>query len=237
MKLHIIGKYGPYPKRGKGTSSYLVEAEGKRILLDCGAGAASFLGEEAAGLDCVVLSHLHPDHICDLLLLDQAIRMQAPGRRVDLYLPQVAGSVHGLLRSLEGFSPIPVEGECSFDRKELVLRFWPLTHPVPSYGVSLEAGGRRLAYTGDTTLDSRIVKLLAGADAALMDAAFTRETLPPNPAHLWAEQCGRYAREAGVGRLFLSHIHPLVDEAVVEAEAAEAFSGAQVVREGACYTI
>ena len=71
-----------------------------------------------------------------------------------------------------------------------------------------------MAYTGDTTLDSRIVKLLAGADAALMDAAFTRETLPPNPAHLWAEQCGRYAREAGVGRLLLSHIHPLADEAV-----------------------
>jgi ribonuclease BN (tRNA processing enzyme) len=237
MKLSVIGKYGPYPIQGGGTSCYLVKAAGKRILLDCGAGAVSHLGEKAAGLDCVVLSHLHPDHICDLLLLDQAIRMQAPDRKVDLYLPLVPGPMHELIQSLEGFSILAVEGECSFEREGVSLRFLPLTHPVPSYGVALQAEGRTLAYTGDTSEDPRIVRLLAGADAALMDAAFTRDTLPAMPAHLCAERCGQYAREAGVAKLLLTHIHPLAKEAEVEAEASEAFSGAMVVKEGACYTI
>jgi len=47
----------------------------------------------------------------------------------------------------------------------------------------------------------------------------------PNPVHLHAGQCGQVAREAGLGRLVLSHFYPIAERYDVKAQAGEAFDG------------
>ena len=51
----------------------------------------------------------------------------------------------------------------------------------------------------------------------------------PNPVHLHAGQCGQVAREAGVGKLILSHFYPITERYNVQEQAGEAFGGTIVV--------
>src|SRR2546422_840776 len=68
MKLTILGKWSPYPPAGGACPGYLVEADGVRILLDCGSGVVSSLHRfgTAFDLNAIVISHLHPDHFTDI---------------------------------------------------------------------------------------------------------------------------------------------------------------------------
>jgi dihydroorotate dehydrogenase (NAD+) catalytic subunit len=68
MKLTVVGCSGSFPSADSACSSYLVEAEGYRLLLDLGNGALGEL-QKYSGLydiDAVVISHLHPDHFIDM---------------------------------------------------------------------------------------------------------------------------------------------------------------------------
>ena len=59
MKLTVLGKYGPFPRPNGGTSSYLLQVDGKNILIDCGAGAFSRLTNiiKPEEIDVIFLSH------------------------------------------------------------------------------------------------------------------------------------------------------------------------------------
>src|SRR5207249_4685392 len=66
--LTILGKWSPYPPAGGACPGYLVEADGVRILLDCGSGVVSSLHRvgTAFDLNAIVIYHLHPDHFTDI---------------------------------------------------------------------------------------------------------------------------------------------------------------------------
>ncbi|HEY3614439.1 MAG TPA: MBL fold metallo-hydrolase, partial [Gaiellales bacterium] len=68
--LHVLGCATAGGNPGEACSGYLVTAGGSRILLDCGPGVvASLLARDASPLTAVVLSHLHFDHIGDVVPL------------------------------------------------------------------------------------------------------------------------------------------------------------------------
>jgi ribonuclease BN (tRNA processing enzyme) len=75
------------------------------ILLDCGPGiAAKLLAEmDACDLDAVIISHMHPDHILDLVALGYALMTEwiakRRHKRVILWVPQGGEE---LLRQLSG---------------------------------------------------------------------------------------------------------------------------------------
>ena len=71
MELTVLGKYGPFPKEGGATSSYLLKVDGKVILIDCGAGSVSRLLKHARieDIDVIIVSHFHFDHSSDLGVL------------------------------------------------------------------------------------------------------------------------------------------------------------------------
>ena len=95
MRLTILGCQGPYPEAGGACSAYLVEAGGKRVLMEAGSGCLARLGGMMAleALDAVVLSHLHFDHMGEMPLLGYAL--QGCGK-----LPVPAGEAgqHGAAR-------------------------------------------------------------------------------------------------------------------------------------------
>src|SRR5690606_10081583 len=68
MKLTVVGCSGSFPSPDSACSSYLVEADGYRLLLDMGNGALGALQRHCGlyDLDAVALSHLHADHCIDM---------------------------------------------------------------------------------------------------------------------------------------------------------------------------
>ena len=69
MELRVLGKSPAWQDAGGACSGYLVVADGTCLLLDCGSGVFGKLRSvvDYAEVDAVVVSHLHADHILDLV--------------------------------------------------------------------------------------------------------------------------------------------------------------------------
>lgn len=233
MRMTVYGGCGAWPAAGQACSGYLVESEGFRLLIDPGyAVLPRLLADVTAGqIDAVLVSHSHPDHCADLHPLLRARSLGAgelpllpvyapPGavdRVVSLSRP---GAFQGVLTVTE-FPP----GE-SFGIGPFRIDTWELPHFVPNAGLRLSAGGRVLAYTGDTGPSPDIVSLARDADLFLAEATYPEEIPGSDAAYLSsARQAGENAARAGVGRLILTHLWPGTDPALAEAAARRAYPG------------
>src|SRR5688500_9298481 len=82
-RLVVLGTCGAWPEPGRACSGYLLEHAGSRIAIDLGYGTLPRLLREldsaaAEGLDAVIVSHRHPDHMLDLHGLFRARSFGAP---------------------------------------------------------------------------------------------------------------------------------------------------------------
>jgi len=248
MKLTVLGCSGSMPGPTGPASSYLVEHDGFRLLVDLGSGAFGALMRHAdpAAIDAVVLSHLHPDHFIDLCPY-VVYRLHGPagqlppipvlgpsGTHDRVALAHDPGSRLGL-REVFGFGAVtPGERELGPFR----LRFDRVDHPVETHAVRLDAGGRSLTYSGDTAPCDALIRLAAGSDVLLCEASWADDGSPQPPnLHLNGREAGEHAAKAGVGRLLVTHLQPWSDRDRIGAEAAAAFPGAELVSPDASYEI
>ncbi len=186
MRLTIIGSGDAFGSGGRFNTCLLVEAEGKRILLDCGASTPVALkarGIDPATIDGVLLSHLHGDHFGGLpfLLLD----FHFLGRRETPFsIAGPPGTRERLDAACEVFFPRSSQNKWRFalNVSEIApgvaaefLGFAVTTAEVihfsgaPSTAVRLSAGGRTLAYSGDTQWTDALIKIADGADLFLCE--------------------------------------------------------------------
>ena len=68
MRMTVYGNNATCPEADGACSCFLIEAEGRRILLDMGNGSLAKLQKDVdlAALDLIAISHLHFDHFGDL---------------------------------------------------------------------------------------------------------------------------------------------------------------------------
>ena len=93
MKLTVLGRYGPFPAPGGACSGYLLESGGVTLVMDLGSGALGNLLRRVPGLGltAVLLSHLHSDHMSDMLVLRYALQqLSARGQPVPMPLTVVS---------------------------------------------------------------------------------------------------------------------------------------------------
>src|SRR4051794_14079177 len=189
MRLTVVGCSGSYPGPHSPASCYLVEAPGgegrtTRILLDLGSGALGALQRYADPLevDAVFLSHLHPDHCMDLCGYHVLRKYHPAGQqpRIPVWGPEGTAS---RMAAAYGMPEEPgMTGEFDFlDHGDavhlgpLTVEAVPVVHPVAAYGFRVTAGGRTLAYSGDTGPCHGLDDLAAGADLLLAEASFRTE--------------------------------------------------------------
>jgi len=235
VKLTIIGCSGSVPGPASAASSYLVEHDGYRLLLDLGSGAFGALQRhlDPAEVDAVVLSHLHPDHCFDIAPMVVHRRFGA-GRRLPripvlgpsgthdrLAMAYDPGARMGLRDVFDFAAVTPGERTLGPFR----LRFARVNHPVPTHAVRVSAGGRALAYSADTGPSDALVSLAEGADVLLCEASFDEGAANPPNLHLTGREAGEHAAKAGAGRLLVTHVPPWVDAARVAEAASAAFAG------------
>ncbi|GAA1150062.1 ribonuclease BN (tRNA processing enzyme) [Kitasatospora gansuensis] len=248
MKLTVVGCSGSFPSAESPCSSYLIEADGYRVVLDLGNGALGAL-QKYCGLydiDAVLLSHLHADHCIDLCAywVARNYRLEGCPEPVPVYGP--AGTADRLARAYD----MPEQPGMTevFDFRTLTegsFRLGPLTvttvrvsHPVETFAFRIEHGGRSLVYSGDTGECAALVELARGADLFLCEAAYTHGKETFTAVHLNGREAGEHAAAAGVGRLVLTHIPPWTDPEVNRRDAAAVYAGpVELARPGATYEL
>lgn len=69
MQVTVLGKSPSWQDAGGACSGYLIEDGEVTVLLDCGNGVFSKLRarRDYTQIDAVIVSHLHADHILDLI--------------------------------------------------------------------------------------------------------------------------------------------------------------------------
>ena len=244
MELIILGCHGPYPPAGGACSGYLVREGDSAILLDCGNGVLSRLQEYMpfGKLDAVFLSHLHADHLSDLLIMRYGLEIAySQGVRSDplpLYAPTEPLVEYERLPYKNAYELKPISENKAVRVGPFIITFKLGVHAVPAYALRVETSTGLLVYSGDTEAYPVLRGIAAGADIFLCEANYLESDLEAGlPNHLSAGEAARIAAEAGVKRLLLTHLHPERDAADSLAEAHKFFPAAELAQEGQSYRV
>jgi ribonuclease BN (tRNA processing enzyme) len=219
MEITFLGTGVAIPERGRVQSGVLVRLEEKPLLIDCGSGVLSRFPEADIShteVDTVLLSHLHLDHVADLLPLIKANWLTGKNN-MKVYGPE--GTEDWLSKLLDAYEYIL--DEVNVDVIELLpgKDFTPegfdceisctaALHSVPTLAYRVTAEDGEFVYSGDTEPCTDIMDLAVEADLLIHECSFppgskvTNHTTPSTLAEILEE----YNRE--IGSLCLTHFYP-----------------------------
>lgn len=253
LQLTPLGTSPAWFNPGEANAGFLLEAGGRRVLLDLGAGVLTrYLERSGAGarIDAVVLSHVHPDHCSDLVPLKYGIdHGTLGGWDVELWLPP--GARERLTRLVSAWD----EDFSFFERTFTVREYAPgaaftaaglacsavqVPHFIESFALRVAAGSATLGYTGDLGPTDLIAPFMQGVDVLLSEATDPGDVDrgQPGRGHICAEEAGEIAHAAGAGGLLLTHVPEERGIADAVARARRAFGGpVEAARFGFTYDV
>ena len=200
-------------------------------------------------VDAVVISHLHADHILDLVpfayALTYAPRQQPtpvdrwPGTdkpaRPKLYAPRGATELFRKIVGawgnedlidnafeLEEFAPDSV-----LEVGTMKFRFQDVPHFTETFAVDISStnGGGRITYGADCSPNEQLVEFAKGTDLLIVEATLPRPERTGIRGHLTPQEAAEHAKRAGVKRVLLTHVSDELDELWVRKCACRAFDG------------
>lgn len=220
MRITILGSGTSVPAVGRRPPAFLLQAAGKCLLIDCGAGSTTALmthGVTVDALDGVLITHLHPDHTAELLPLLFALKNPlGPTRRrtLDLYGPmglrahlEALGGVYG-----DWIAPRECEVEVhelavgeARSLEELSFVAHAVEHSGPCFAYRVEAGERSICFSGDSGPCPALTEAAQDVDLFVCECAAMEEEAAQG--HMSATSVGRTAAEAGCRRVVLTHLY------------------------------
>ncbi|MBA3059022.1 MAG: 3',5'-cyclic-nucleotide phosphodiesterase [Gammaproteobacteria bacterium] len=160
MKVRVLGCSGAIAKDCR-TTSFLIDAD---VLIDAGTGVGDLTLDQMCGIEHVLLTHSHLDHVLALPLMVDAT---AARRRAPVHIHALAGTIAALKAHIfndviwPDFSRIPtpeapfisfheiqVGQTLQFGRK--LIEVLPAVHTVPAVGFAVTEGNGCWVFTGDT---------------------------------------------------------------------------------------
>ena len=188
LAVEILGSGGPDANDARASSGYIIWIDGKaRLLVDAGGGIFLRFGEAKAKfetLDAIAITHLHADHVVDLIALlksgffserKDALPVIGPSGNdafpgISEFMQTQFNPRTGAYRYLSGYldgsqglprtpiSEIKVdEGEpkTAFSNDKFKITAIGVKHgPVPALGYVVEVRGKHIAFSGDQNGDN-----------------------------------------------------------------------------------
>jgi ribonuclease Z len=240
VELTVLGAGTAVPSPGRSPAGYLVRAGGSPLLFDLGPGTLARLamaGVSHRELGRVFISHLHSDHVLDLVTLLQASNATPGWKReapLELYGCQgLAHLVSQLIAAFDGTTPETFAlrvVELGTERRDLggfTVETALTAHTETSLAFRVEAEGQTIVYSGDAIETPALMRLARGADAFVCECSFPRGWRTQD--HVTADGAGRMAQAAAAQRLVLSHLYPPAQEADVAGQAQAEYEGEVLV--------
>ncbi|MFQ5653985.1 MAG: MBL fold metallo-hydrolase [Planctomycetota bacterium] len=225
MKAILLGSGTSVPSPRRGAPGLLLESDQSALLIDPGPGSVTRLaqvGLEPTAITAVLVTHLHPDHVNDLVPLLFCLRNPRYGEEPSwprlIGPPGFAGFYRRLRAPFEEWIPAAgegvepeewrgegiVAGDCLLDAK-----------PVRHLGSSLawritDEWGGVVAFSGDTEECAGIAAVAEQAGLLFLECSAPGGTRIPG--HLDPGGVSRIVRKAQVRRCVLVHLNPECDE-------------------------
>ncbi|MFN4218165.1 MAG: MBL fold metallo-hydrolase, partial [Candidatus Bipolaricaulia bacterium] len=178
MRLTILGTAGVMPDAQRAQSGYLLEKSDRLVLIDCGSGVFGRLAQlsiDWTQLNTFVLTHLHLDHMSDLLPIWTArwllgapdVTLYGPrGTRecitklLDLF-PYIRDHVRVTVHELHPGETLPV---ASFEVSTLAMN-----HYVPTLAYKFD---NQLVICGDSEPEPALVDFVRGCKLLIHECSF-----------------------------------------------------------------
>jgi ribonuclease BN (tRNA processing enzyme) len=236
MRLTVLGAGPAYTDHPGATgAAYLVRHAGTSLLLDLGQGSFPRLaGElEPAGLDAILVSHLHPDHFVDLVALRHYLRYERPPARVRVVGPPGLADRIDALHGEPGFSAASLDVEAldagTFRIGQLEVQAGRVAHTASSFGFRVSPADRSstigLVYSGDCGRASDLDPLVRPGDVLLCEVSFGPGPVPAGAQHLDGPAVGDLARRVEAGSVLLTHLQMGFDRAATVATVRDRYDG------------
>jgi phosphoribosyl 1,2-cyclic phosphate phosphodiesterase len=224
------------PRNRRLRASALATLGQERLLIDAGPDLREQLNAAGVGeVDRLLVTHDHADHIHGLDDLRQIAHNrgdQVPlfGRQelLDRLLPRFRYLFQGNALYPAVLRAAAIEGEWTIEGVR--LRFVDQPHGrITSLGIRFDEGARSLVYAIDfAELTDAMASLYQGTDVWIADCLRRR----PHPTHAHLDAVLGWARDLGVGQLYLTHLDNSMDHAQLVKElpdwAAPAWDGLEI---------
>lgn len=235
MELIVLGSSGTFPRPGGALSGYLVRHKDSSLLLDMGTGVLSNLYAwlYPANLDCLIITHLHPDHFLDIYPFRYLLEFTAKDKLpFPVYAPAGARNhIQPLFSEAnpakfdQVFNFYTLEDQASYQVGSLTFTSLTVPHLKPTYGIRVEAEGKSLFYTSDTGYSPKLIEYAQGVDLLLAECTLLKQHAGEPVAHLTTVQVGQIAKAAGVKQVVLTHLWPHFNRDQILAEVQEVYKG------------
>jgi ribonuclease BN (tRNA processing enzyme) len=237
VRVTVLGSGDAFGSGGRLHSSYLVEAAGTVVLVDCGPSVLQGLkraGIDPGRIDAVVLSHLHGDHFGGVPFLFMEYRYEAPRERpLAIYGPtELQRRVEQLFAALyEKTATEPPRHPIEYVTMRpgtaaavggLTVEAFPVPHApeLECFAYRITGDGRSVLYSGDTAWTEGFRQWARDVDLFVCECSTFETRLD---LHISYPEIAARAAGLGCRRLVLSHLgrEPLARRAEITLECAE----------------
>lgn len=264
MRITVLGKSPSWQDAGGACSGYLIQDGETSLLIDCGNGVFGKLRQylDYTELDGVLITHLHADHMLDLVpysyALTYAPRQQpvpvppwpgtdTPARPILLAPPGATTAFRRIVGTWGNEDLI----ENAFDLSEydpdakarvgsIELRFREVPHFITTYAVDVRsrADRSRFTFSADCSPNDDLIEIAKGTPLLLVEATLPRPERTGVRGHLTPAEAGEHGRRAGAGRVVLTHISDELDETWARKQGTTSFGTAvEVAHDGAVFEV
>ncbi|MFA6475245.1 MAG: ribonuclease Z [Patescibacteria group bacterium] len=211
MRLTILGCGRFNITANYNSTGNLIETERVNILVDFGRGclySLTKLGKQVGDIDAICISHLHPDHIADLLTFFQIFFNTCADKPLIIVGPVGIQQWFKTMVDLV-LEPVPTkitiyeQPLTAIEIGDVTVTTAVMKHNVPATAFRFEQAGHSVVYSGDTGMNENIVSLARQTDVLLLECSNQPGQI--SAQHLNPEQCSDIATQAKVKQLVLTH--------------------------------
>jgi len=233
MEITVLGSGTLLSGKERNPAAYLLEQNKHWAMLDCGPGCLrqlKILGIHLLRIDTIFLSHFHADHCSDVMPLLLARHLVDFKANLKLTLAGPPGLQHWFMlqRSLQGkwlnaALPQVVEMDMrSYQWAGFQISIQATLHSQPCVAFRFD-GMHRFFYSADTGYSEALIAFARAADLGLLECSLP--DAQKTEGHLTASESGRFARNAGIKKIVLTHIYPSNDAKDLKQRVAQFFPG------------
>jgi ribonuclease BN (tRNA processing enzyme) len=242
-ELIIVGSGTGIPSLRRGSPGLLLISESSKVLIDSGSGTLRRMlevGITYRDVDLLLYTHIHPDHISDLVPILFACKYSDLPREKDLLCVGGAGFKHFFNKlkkvygswieaqsyrlAIDEISPKPL----SFRDLKIIAK--PMAHLPESVGYRIEFNdGKSVAISGDTDYCKNIINLASEVDLLVLECSFPDEKKVEG--HLTPSLAGRIGLESHCKKLLLIHLYPICDQFDILRQCRQTYQGEIILGE------